>query len=71
MDVYTHVAMGDLHADIEALPGVLGEKEKPPSARADDTNAKPPMPENLVGLISSWDGLPNNVRSGIVALAAS
>jgi hypothetical protein len=74
MNVYTHVAMGDLHDDVEALPGMPGNG----SARRDGNavavaTAEPALladaPNKLAALISSWEDLPANVRSAIAALA--
>ena len=73
MDVYTHVAMADLHDDVESLAGLTRNgsaksKEVEPGAIA--ANAIPAdAPDELAGLIASWEGLPDNVRSAIVALA--
>ena len=74
MNVYTHVAMNDLHEDVESLPGLPGNG----SARRDGSDAaletaEPAVPidapAELAGLISSWKQLPPNVRSAIAALA--
>jgi len=66
MNVYTHVAMADLHDDVESLPGLSG---KPQAAKGDSTETDVPL--DLAGLISAWGELPGNVRSAIAALAVS
>ena len=76
MNVYTHVAMADLHDDVESLPGVPSNG----SARRDGNAAPvatvkgavlPDAPDELAGPISSWKELPGNVRSAIAALAGA
>jgi len=75
MNVYTHVAMGDLHDDVESLAGLTGNdsaesKEGEPGAIA--ANARPAdAPDELAELVASWNELPTNVRSAIAALASS
>jgi hypothetical protein len=74
MNVYTHVSMGDLHDDVESLPGLPGNSnalpQAEPMAAATATPAAPAeAPVDLAGLISAWKDLPDNVRSAIAALA--
>jgi len=73
MNVYTHVAMNDLHDDVESLPGLPGNGSAGPGEvepGAGGTNAPSvDAPDELAGLISSWNDLPANVRSAITALA--
>jgi hypothetical protein len=72
MNVYTHVAMNDLRAAVETLPG-LGGGAGPQAAGApavvEATPGPADAPAELAGLISAWKDLPDNVRSAIAALA--
>ncbi|HUT92522.1 MAG TPA: hypothetical protein VMY37_23720 [Thermoguttaceae bacterium] len=75
MNVYTHVAMGDLHDDVESLPdlpsngGAVPGKTEPDAIGESVTPAVPAdAPPELVGLISAWKDLPRNVRSAMAAL---
>jgi len=74
MNVYTHVAMNDLHDDVQALPGMPGNGSARRHGNAvAAATGEPAVPDDapaeLVGLISSWKDLPTNVRSAIAALA--
>jgi len=66
MGVYTHVAMADLHDDVESPPGMAPEGSKPEAAEGD--GAPGDMPSDLAGLICSWSDLPENIRSAISSL---
>ena len=78
MNVYTHVAVSDLHDDVESLPGLPGHgsampmKSAEPAAMAVSATPVVPtaVPAELAGLISSWTDLPDNVRFAIAALVA-
>jgi len=73
MGVYTHVAMADLQDDAESLPAWAANsiaeprKVEPGAFAANATRAN--APGDLAALISSWNDLPDNVRSAIAALA--
>ncbi len=82
MNVYTHVEMRELAADLESLPSMVGggvTKEavgesgagKEPSApEAAKSEATPPaLPADLASLADSWDSLPEHVRKAIATLA--
>jgi hypothetical protein len=70
MNVYTHVSMGDLHNDVESLPGIPGNVIARPHADVTPiVGPAPTAPAELAGLISAWKDLPDNVRSAIAALA--
>ena len=71
MNVYTHVAMGDLHNDVESLPDLPGSGKKETAAAAKLEMGAAEAPADLAGLISAWDKLPANVRSAIAALAGA
>jgi len=68
MNVYTHVAVGDLHDDVESLPGLAGEGSAGPKPNV-GTAASAEAEAELEGVISLWSDLPNSVRSVIAALA--
>ena len=72
MNVYTHVAMGDLHDDIESLPGLPGYGSAAPGNAEPVATTEPAVPADataeLAGLISAWKNLPENVRSAMAAL---
>ena len=74
MGVYTHVAMADLHDDVESLAGLAtngsaGPGEVKPGAGGTSIPSAD-APDELAGLISSWDDLPTNLRSAIKTLVA-
>jgi len=70
MNVYTHVAMNDLHDNVESLPGLAGNRKgRPETNVAPALTAVPTAPAELAALISAWKNLPDNVRSAIEALA--
>jgi integrase len=77
MNTYSHVSMNDLARDIEALPSV---ETTGPAANshndghdiADDDLGpadNPVMPDELAGLMASWNSLPNHIRNAISTLA--
>lgn len=62
----------DLHDDVESPPGFEGRgarsETSEPGAMAANTEPAD-APDELADLISSWNDLPDNVRSAIAALA--
>ncbi len=83
MNVYTHVSMHDLSRDVESLPALgmtNGAADADTganlSAAATETHcdpgtqvATPAVPEELAGLASNRDSLPENIRNAIFSLA--
>ena len=69
MNVYTHVAMADLHDDVESLAGLKDSGGTEPGPAAANV-ACDDAPDQLAKLISSWGDLPHNVRSPISSLAS-
>ena len=74
MNVYTHVAMSDLHDDVESLPGLPGNGSGRHDGNATAVATAEPTPladapDKLAGLVATWGDLPDNVRSAIAALA--
>ncbi len=63
MNVYTHIDMGNLAGDVEALPSVFGDGRGSPKAESRL------LPSDLAGLMSAWKDLPDHVRSAIATLA--
>ncbi len=75
MNVYTHVAMADLHDDVEALPSLPGSSGKAQATvrarQAEAATATAEASADLAGLVSAWDKLPAKVRSAIAVLAGA
>ena len=77
MNVYTHVAMGDLAGDVENLPALPGHgslagttPKAPPAALAEPATA-PAIPSELASLASNWSALPDHIRQAIATLAGA
>ncbi len=72
MNVYTHVAMADLHDDVESLPRAVGEGSKAELAGASAVDPlQDDLPVDLAHVISTWNELPRKVRSAIASLAGA
>jgi integrase len=83
MNTYSHVSMTDLRRDVERLPalGIAkaaadGDAEANPSDAVAEKSAgpvsqaaTPAVPQELAGLASNWDSLPEHIRNAIVSLA--
>jgi len=68
-NVYTHVAMGDLHEDVEALPTVAVGGAAEPAAVAATGPGSGDASDGLAGLVAFWHRLPEKVRAVIASLA--
>ncbi len=71
MGVYTHVAMADLHDDVESLPRCPGKDHtQMPALRADlEAPGTAAIPTDLADLAGNWAALPDHIRRAITALA--
>jgi hypothetical protein len=75
MNIYTHVNMRDLGRDVESLPALgMAQTATVPEAPGTAELAVAPapasnVPEELSGLASNWDKLPEHIRNAIVSLA--
>ena len=71
MNVYTLVAMKDLHDDVESLPGIPSDDDAKTLALPADSEAPKPAPirTDLANLAGNWAALPEHIRKAITALA--
>jgi len=70
MNVYTHVNMKDLAVDVENLPSVTGSNPiaQPETLVHEQINTTTSQNE-LAGIASNWDSLPEHIRGAISTLA--
>jgi len=73
MNVYTHIAMEDLVSDIEAMPSVVGPRDKEllHSTNNQVVEETKSVPTELAVLADNWSDLPEHIRQDIATLAAS